>query len=688
MANNTLNKEKNEDKHHHHHQPTTNTSTDQNQDASNLLKLSESFTGGFSPLTVIPVQNRSNAQKDKDRYLSIINNTFKSQNVNIITVSPIPPNHKPLPSTSVHISSMDFGQWRPVSPLNHKSDLFSMFSSSKNRLLSNSSQPNGSNKNGKNSTITSTTVPSNSATSTAKPKSSLKPVNPSLPPKAYTPPTISSPQHIHRPVQQQLNKNTNNFNKNLGHSSTNNNFSPKKNNRTPPMGILNLRNDNSFGHRPSSSNTIQNTAPLPNNLLNNFNLNNFNLNNLKNFNNLNNNNWLLNQNNKPAQLDQNSALFGQPLSDSSLDSMFNFNNFNNPLDSFDEIPSLLRREDNVEPTTIAPPQTFYRESRTNLKNNKNDYVHRNQLSKKEQIDLETLLGLTEFESLKLNSSNSNDFDKQLKNPTHSQPMNKQTNSRPEPNMNNRFQKRIGIVDREFMNDEEYYRPIPSRKPITSTKSSIDTDDKKLINDKNLINEKIIKTSFNQTLTTLPTFNEDLRLNNFNDDLDLTGELPKFNGDGLIEMTTTLLKDDSNDRNQSKTTVFSQTSQQPSTLPMNNIMTTTPSTSNQIECDPINEFACANGKQCIPKTDQCNYQINCLDDGGSDEINCTCADYLSRFNQKRKLCDGLLDCLDASDELHCDYCKLSNSTDKKNSLDDVFICPNAKKCIKKSLVVSF
>lgn len=87
-------------------------SSDQNQDASNLLKLHETFTGGFSPLTFLPVHNKShNPQSNqKDKYLNIINNTFKNQNVNIVTVSPIPPNHKPLPNTPVHISSMDFGQ--------------------------------------------------------------------------------------------------------------------------------------------------------------------------------------------------------------------------------------------------------------------------------------------------------------------------------------------------------------------------------------------------------------------------------------------------------------------------------------------------------------------------------------------------------------------------------------------------
>lgn len=38
-------------------------------------------------------------------------------------------------------------------------------------------------------------------------------------------------------------------------------------------------------------------------------------------------------------------------------------------------------------------------------------------------------------------------------------------------------------------------------------------------------------------------------------------------------------------------------------------------------------------------------------------------------------------LEGSDELECDYCKVSNSTEK-NTLADVFICPNTKKCIRR------
>ena len=617
--------------------------SDQNPDASNLLKLSEAFTGGFSPLTTLPAHNRSSAAlKDKEKYLNIINNTFKNQNINIVTVSPLPPNHKPLPSTSVHISSMDFGQWRPVSPLNHKSDLFSMFS--KNRQL-NATQPNKNAKNSTNSTGSSQQPP---LSTTVKPKSSLKPVNPTMPPKSYTPPALG--QHVHRPVQ--LNNNGNFNNKHLGHSP---NQFPALNlnvNSRTPMGILNLRNDVPFGHRQSSSNNIQNTA-LPNGLMNNFNLNNLKLNNL------NGNNWLAQMNsqmNGPSrspQLDPSSPMFGQPLSDSSLDAMFNFNNFNNPLETFDEIPSMLRREDAGE-TTMLPP-SFYRESRTNLKNKKNGGDTHRHLSKKEQIDLEALLGLTEFESLKLNSSSSpsnhnNNFQ------FFNQPT---TTTTGRPTAMNRFQKRIGIVDREFI-DQEYYRPLSTRRPTSSSTarpsehlSGINEINSLDLNNFTSIDEKIKHKNLAKedtkavTLTTFPSFSQDLRLNNFNDDIDLTGELPKFNGDGLIEMTTTLLKDDltsSLNDSHKTTTISQQTYQQSSTVSVNSFVTTTPSPG-QTECDPNSEFACANGRQCVPKTVACDHEMNC--DDQSDELNCTCADYLSRFNQKRKICDGLLDCSDGN-----------------------------------------
>ena len=671
MANNT-----NANRMSDRHEDQSNASSDQNQDASNILKSHEANSGGFSPLTVLPVYNRSNSQSSKDKYLNIINSSFKNQNNQVVTVTPLPANHKlPLPTTSVHISSMDLAPWRPVQPLNHKSDLFSMFKSNR---LSNSTQQNK--LNAKNSTTTTLSTSNAQQSTTSKPKSSLKPINPSLPPKAYTPPTTSISQHIHRPPQINNNKNNfNNKNKHLGHPNGQSNLGQQTNNRIP-MGLLNLRNDHPFGHRPSSSNNIPNTA-LPNGMMTNFNL--------KNLNNLNNNNWMLNR----PQLDPSSPLFGQPLSDSSLDSMdqmfSGFNSFNNPLSTFDEIPSLLRREDTVSETTIAPP-TFYRESRTNLKNNPKSQQPANSQPTNpfinKELDLETLLGLTEFESFKLNSSNANN--KNAKLPAASSSTN-------QPNMN-RFQKRIGIVDREFI-DEEYYRPFSTRTPIDRTTTTVrptiesskmneihlDLSNLTSIEDRILIKDKLTDNDkANQTLTTFQPAafkDDDLRLNNFNDDIDLTGELPKFNGDGLIEMTTTQLDDSSTKsidfKTNSKSTTLS--------LSINTLITTTP-IPNQIECDPFSEFRCANGKQCVSKTAVCDHEINCTDN--SDEANCSCADYLSRFNQKRKLCDGILDCKDLTDELNCDYCRLPNSTTgSKNTADNVFICPNTKSCIRKDQV---
>nr|XP_023014445.1 cell wall protein DAN4 [Leptinotarsa decemlineata] len=56
--------------------------------------------------------------------------------------------------------------------------------------------------------------------------------------------------------------------------------------------------------------------------------------------------------------------------------------------------------------------------------------------------------------------------------------------------------------------------------------------------------------------------------------------------------------------------------------------------------------CGDGK-CLPETTKCNQLIDCND--GKDEQNCNCADHLKSQFLIGKICDGVVDCWDYSDE---------------------------------------
>lgn len=52
---------------------------------------------------------------------------------------------------------------------------------------------------------------------------------------------------------------------------------------------------------------------------------------------------------------------------------------------------------------------------------------------------------------------------------------------------------------------------------------------------------------------------------------------------------------------------------------------------------------------MPYSERCDRKADCED--GTDELSCTCLDYLSRFESKL-ICDGILDCADGQDEVDC------------------------------------
>lgn len=88
-----------------------------------------------------------------------------------------------------------------------------------------------------------------------------------------------------------------------------------------------------------------------------------------------------------------------------------------------------------------------------------------------------------------------------------------------------------------------------------------------------------------------------------------------------------------------------------------------------DCD--DQFRCASG-ECVSLLARCNQMSDCRD--GSDELNCTCSDFLRAQFLSRKICDGIVDCWDYSDENQCEWCRPGQ-----------YICPNSKVCIDRNLI---
>ncbi|VVC93640.1 unnamed protein product [Leptidea sinapis] len=90
-----------------------------------------------------------------------------------------------------------------------------------------------------------------------------------------------------------------------------------------------------------------------------------------------------------------------------------------------------------------------------------------------------------------------------------------------------------------------------------------------------------------------------------------------------------------------------------------------------ECNNSTSFRCKSGT-CMPLTSRCNRLLDCPD--GEDETACSCADYLRAEFSQSKICDGVVDCWDYSDEKKCEWCE-----------DGQYVCANAQQCIEMNKV---
>ncbi|CAH2050542.1 unnamed protein product, partial [Iphiclides podalirius] len=90
-----------------------------------------------------------------------------------------------------------------------------------------------------------------------------------------------------------------------------------------------------------------------------------------------------------------------------------------------------------------------------------------------------------------------------------------------------------------------------------------------------------------------------------------------------------------------------------------------------DCSNATSFRCLTGL-CLPDTSRCNRLMDCP--GGEDERACSCADYLRAEFSQTKICDGVVDCWDYSDENKCEWCK-----------EGQYVCSNARQCIDMSRV---
>lgn len=96
-----------------------------------------------------------------------------------------------------------------------------------------------------------------------------------------------------------------------------------------------------------------------------------------------------------------------------------------------------------------------------------------------------------------------------------------------------------------------------------------------------------------------------------------------------------------------------------------------STEKNKETDACFGFLCRDGK-CLPSSGRCNMLGECTN--SEDEANCTCADFLKAQLLHQKICDGIADCWDYSDETDCDWCE-----------EGQFVCGNTRSCVDQDKV---
>ncbi|XP_076396173.1 serine protease nudel isoform X3 [Megachile rotundata] len=104
----------------------------------------------------------------------------------------------------------------------------------------------------------------------------------------------------------------------------------------------------------------------------------------------------------------------------------------------------------------------------------------------------------------------------------------------------------------------------------------------------------------------------------------------------------------------KSTTYSSIESEPSTVEIDSAI------------DVPTTFTCGRLLQSIPINKRCNREADCED--STDEMNCTCKDYLSNL-KPTAICDGYLDCDDKTDEQDCEICS-----------KDQFFCKNSRVCI--------